>query len=507
MPSAPGSSGREREHLETPSAVRHPRGLWYLFFAEAWERFSFYGMRALLVLYMTQAFAYGDARAYEVYGAYTALVYATPVIGGLVADRLLGFRKAVLLGGVLMAFGHFAMAFEGAFYLALGLLIAGNGFFKPNVSTIVGRLYGPDDPRRDAGFTIFYMGINAGAALAPIVCGYLRKYLGWHFGFGAAGVGMLIGLVVFARGRRAFGDVAEPPNPALLKQPLFFGLNREILVYAGAIVEVALAWQLVQQSVWVGRLLIATALIVLLGLVLYLFLGIDERKARDRMGVALVLIVISMVFWSFFEQAGSSMNLFAERNVDRRVLGAMLPTEIFQAVNPVFILIFGLVFGWLWVWLARRSLEPSIPLKFGFGILQLGLGFGALYIGAVVSQSDGMVGIGWLVLGYLLHTTGELCVSPIGLSMITKLSPPKVVGVMMGTWFLSSAFAQYVASLIAALTGVSGGAESGTTLPPPSETVMVYGSVFGGICVVALVIGVAVCAVSPLLARGTHGVR
>jgi POT family proton-dependent oligopeptide transporter len=493
--------------VETPSAASHPEGLWYLFFAEAWERFSFYGMRALLVLYMTQAFAYDDARAYEIYGAYTALVYATPVIGGLVADRLLGFRKAVLLGGVLMAFGHFAMAIEGAFYLALGLLIAGNGFFKPNVSTIVGRLYGPDDPRRDAGFTIFYMGINAGAALAPIVCGYLRHYLGWHFGFGAAGVGMLIGLAVFMKGRGAFGDVAEPPDPALLRKPLSFGLNREILVYAGAIVEAALAWQLVQQAVWVGRLLIATAVISLFGLLLYLFLGVDDRKARDRMGIALVLIVISMVFWSFFEQAGSSMNLFAERNVDRRVLGTTLPTEIFQAVNPVFILIFGLVFGWLWVWLARRSLEPSIPLKFGFGIVQLGLGFGALYIGAVVSGSDGMVGMGWLVLGYLLHTTGELCVSPIGLSMITKLSPPKVVGVMMGAWFLSSAFAQYVASLIAALTGVSGGAEGGTTLPPASETVMVYGSVFGGICIVALLVGVAVCALSPLLARGTHGVR
>jgi POT family proton-dependent oligopeptide transporter len=492
--------------LETTSAVRHPRGLLYLFFAEAWERFSFYGMRSLLVLYMTQAFAYSDARAYEIYGAYTALFYATPVIGGLVADRLLGFRKAVLLGGVLMAFGHFAMAFEESFYFALGLLIAGNGFFKPNISTIVGRLYGPDDPRRDAGFTIFYMGINAGAALAGIVCGTLRKYYGWHFGFGAAGVGMLLGLGVFMMGRRTFGEVAEPPDATLLRKPVLLGLNREHLVYAGALIEAVLAWQLVQQSTLVGRILIGTGVVALLGLLVYLF-RLADKKARDRMAVALVLIVVSIVFWSFFEQAGSSMNLFTERNVDRSVLGWSVPTEFFQSVNPIFILIFGVPFGWLWVWLARRSLEPSIPLKFGLGIVQLGLGFGALYIGAVVSRSDGMVGMGWLVLGYLLHTTGELCVSPIGLSMITKLSPPQVVGVMMGTWFLSSAFAQYVASLIATLTGVSGGVEGGTTLPPPSETVMVYGSVFGGICIVALVMGVLVCFISPLLDRGTHGVR
>jgi POT family proton-dependent oligopeptide transporter len=493
--------------LESTSAARHPIGLWYLFFAEAWERFSFYGMRALLVLYLTQALGFGDARAYEVYGAYTALFYATPVIGGLVADRLLGFRKAVVLGGVLMAFGHFAMAFEETLYLALGLLIAGNGFFKPNISTIVGRLYGPDDPRRDAGFTIFYMGINAGAALAPVVCGYLRTSFGWHTGFGAAGVGMLIGLFVFMKGERAYGDVTAPPDPALLKKPLFAGLNREILVYAAAFAEAAIAWQLVQKSDWVGRILIGTGLLVLAGLIIYLVVGVEDRKARDRMGVALVLIAVSMVFWSFFEQAGSSMNLFTERNVDRHLLGTTIPTESFQAVNPAFILIFGLPFGWLWMWLARRALEPSIALKFGLGIVQLGLGFGALYVGAVVSRSDGMVGMSWLVLGYLLHTTGELCVSPIGLSMVTKLSPPKVVGVMMGTWFLSSAFAQYLASVIAALTGVGSSDEGGAALPPPPETVMIYGSVFGGICVIALLLGVAVCALSPVLARRTHGVR
>ncbi len=222
--------------------------------------------------------------------------------------------------------------------------------------------------------------------------------------------------------------------------------------------EAVLAWQLVQQSTLVGAILIATGVVVLLGLLVYL-IRLDDKVAKDRMAVALVLIVVSMVFWSFFEQAGSSMNLFTERNVDRRVFGWTVPTEYFQSVNPLFILSFGLFFSWLWVKLARRSLEPSIPLKFGFGIVQLGLGFGALYIGAIVSASNGIVGVGWLILGYLLHTTGELCVSPIGLSMITKLSPPRVVGVMMGAWFLSSAFAQYVASVIAALTGVSGGAE------------------------------------------------
>jgi proton-dependent oligopeptide transporter, POT family len=488
------------DRVATPKG--HPPGLKYLFFAEAWERFSFYGMRALLVLYMTKAFKFDDERAYAIYGSYTALVYATPVFGGLIADKILGFRRAVVLGGVLMALGHFTMAFEPLFYLALGLLICGNGFFKPNISTMVGRLYEPNDPRRDAGFIIFYMGINLGAFVAPLACGLLGELYGWHLGFGLAGVGMLVGLSVFLLGRKAVGAAAEFDPAASGSRPAW---KHRLLVYAGTIPAVLAAWKLVQRTTWVGTILSVLGIVVLVGLIAYL-LRLTDKVARDRMAVAIVLIVVSMVFWSFFEQAGSSMNLFTDRNVDRHFLGLEIPASMFQAVNPGYILVFGMLFIYLWVELPKRGIEPSIALKFALGIIQLALGFGALWIGAIVSRDDGLVGAGWLLLGYLLHTTGELCVSPIGLSMITKLSPPGIVGLMMGTWFLSSAFAQYVASLIAALTGVKpvAGAE---TLPPPTETVMVYGSVFGGIAIIALVVGLFMTVISPVLSRRTHGVR
>jgi POT family proton-dependent oligopeptide transporter len=488
----------------------HPRGLYLLFFAEMWERFSFYGMRALLVLYMVQHFRYSDENAYVVYGSYTALVYSTPVFGGMLADRLLGYRKAVLLGGVLMAIGHFAMAIDSLFYVALGFLIVGNGFFKPNISTMVGKLYAPGDRRRDGGFTLFYMGINLGALLAPLGCGTLGQRFGWHYGFGLAGIGMLLGLGVFIWGRDRIAGIAEPPDPVRLRQP-YMGVRRDWLVYLGALGAVIVAWQLVQRGAWVGSLLSVVGVVVSVGLITYL-LRLTDRIERQRMGVALSLIAVSMVFWAFFEQAGSSMNLFTDRNVDRSLPaflgGGEIPASVFQSVNPSFILLLAPLFSMLWISLARRGLEPSLSFKFALGIVQLGLGFGALYIGAKSAPESGIVPVFWLLLGYFLHTSGELCVSPIGLSMITKLSPVKIVGLMMGTWFLSSSFAHYVAGLIAALTGVQGGGDEGAAqLPSAAETVGVYGGVFGGIAIVALVVGVLFMLASPLLARRTHGVR
>jgi proton-dependent oligopeptide transporter, POT family len=509
---------------ESQPASSHPPALYMLFFTEMWERFSYYGMRALLVLYMVQHFRFSDEHAYVVYGSYTALVYATPVFGGMLADRLLGYKKSVALGAIFMAFGHFAMAFDAGFYPALGLLIVGNGFFKPNISTIVGRLYPPGDKRRDAGFTIFYMGINLGAALAPALCGILGQTYGWHFGFGLAGVGMLVGLGVFLSGQRLLSGLADPPDEKRLNDRVWFGLSREILVYVGAVGIAVLAWQLVQHGAWVGRLLSCVGVVVVLGIVTYLLRLVDPVE-RHRLQVALVLTGFSIVFWAFFEQAGSSLNLFTDRNVDRRLsvplviwLGAVVapfggsvpaevPASIFQAVNPVFILLLAPLFGTLWVVLGRSGWEPSLPLKFGLGIIQLGLGFGTLWLGAHICTADGIVGVGWLLLAYLFHTTGELCLSPIGLSMITKLSPSRIVGLMMGTWFLSSAFAQYAAGLIAALTGVRGnGAEAGALLPPPSVTVHVYGSVFGGVAAVALAVGIVLTLAAPALSRRTHGI-
>ena len=486
---------------------RHPPVLAYLLFTETWERFSFYGMKALLVFYLTKGFLFSDQAAYAIYGSYTALVYATPVIGGLLADRLLGFRKAVLLGGVLMALGHFAMAVQNkqVFYGALALLICGNGLFKPNISSLVGRLYDESDPRRDSAFTIFYMGINLGAFLAPIACGYVGERLGWHWGFALAGIGMLLGLLIFSRAQPLLLGLAEPPTRPGARTA-FVGLSLERWVYLGTLPAVLIAWQLVQRGTLVGSLLIAFGVAVFLGLCLYL-LRLPDKIARDRLGVALLLTLVSVVFWSFFEQTGTSMSLFTDRNVDRSLFGALIPAALFQSVDGLFILLLSPVFSLLWLYLARRRLEPNTALKFAFGTFLLGLGFVSLYVGAETSRRTGVVPMFWLILCYFLHATGELCLSPIGLSMITKLSPKGVTGILMGTWFLAYSFAQYVAALIAQLTGVKEGGAVAATLPQPIETVRVYGSVFGSIGWVALAVSVLLALVSPLLARRMHGVH
>jgi len=484
----------------------HPPGLTMLFFTEMWERFSYYGMRALLVLYMTRELLWSDNKSYGIYGSYTALVYATPVIGGLLADRLLGYRKAVTVGGLLMAVGQFALATESPsfFYVGLAFLIVGNGFFKPNISTIVGRLYAPGDHRRDRGFTIFYMGINLGALFAPLVCGYIGETYGWKYGFGLAGLGMLLGLVQFQFGQHKLHGVADPPDPARLRAPVVAMISREWAIYLGSLVVVVLAMFLVQWGRVVGYALGLTGILVV-AYILYFMISQCSREERGRMWVALVLTFFSIVFWAFFEQAGSSINLFTERNVDRSLFGWDIPTSMFQSVNPAFIILLAPLFAGLWGWLDRRDLEPNIPVKFGLGIVQLGLGFGAFWIGAQSAGGDGMVALVWLVLGYLLHTTGELCLSPVGLSMITKLSVARVAGMMMGTWFLATASAQYVGGLIAQLTGVEGGAVEGVV--NATESIGVYGSVFGQIAIFALVTGVFVLAVAPFLKRGMHGVK
>ncbi|HET7541400.1 MAG TPA: peptide MFS transporter [Polyangiaceae bacterium] len=486
---------------------RHPRVLAYLLFTETWERFSFYGMRALLVFYLTKSFLFSDRAAYAIYGSYAALVYATPVLGGLLADRLLGFRKAVLIGGVLMALGHFAMAVQSlqVFYAALALLICGNGFFKPNISSLVGRLYAASDPRRDSAFTLFYMGINLGAFLAPIACGYLGERFGWHWGFGLAGVGMLLGLSVFVRAQPLLLGLAEaPPRPG--RRTAFGGLSLQTWVYLGTLLSLVVAWQLVQHPALVGSLLSVFGVAVFVGLCVYLT-RLPDRSTRDRLGVLLLLTLVSTVFWSFFEQTGTSMNLFTDRNVDRTLLGWQIPASQFQSVEGLFILLLAPVFSVLWLYLSRRRSEPNTPLKFAFGILQLGLGFAALYIGAATSRATGSVPMFWLILCYFLHATGEFCLSPIGLSMVTKLAPQNITGILMGTWFLAYSFAQYVAALIAQLTGTKTDIAAIATSPSPAQTVMVYGSVFGSIGCVAIGVGVVLALVSPALARRMHGVR
>ena len=486
----------------------HPRGLYVLFFTEMWERFSYYGMRALLIFYMTETFLFGDSKSYSIYGSYTALVYLAPVFGGLLADRVLGYRKAVILGSTLMALGHFCMAVqsETVFYLALSLLIVGNGFFKANISTIVGKLYSEGDPRRDAGFTIFYMGVNVGALLAPLGCGMVGGYLGWHWGFTLAGFGMVLGLINFLVGQHRFEGRADLPSEPSAGEPIVARGGKELAVYVGSVAAVAATWKLIQLTTLVGWLLIAVGVLVLPFLAAYSFVSC-KRVARHRLWVALVLTLVSIVFWAFFEQAGSSLNLFAERNVDKVVLGQEIPAPVMQSINPAFIILLAPLFAMLWVRLERSDRDPSIPMKFGLGIVQLGLGFAALYHGASRSQEDGIVALGWLALGYFLHTTGELCLSPVGLSMITKLSPPRITGMMMGTWFLAIAFAQYAAGLIAQLTSIETDAGRGEALVNPVDTVMVYGGVFGQIALVALGVGIVTMLAAPLVNRGTHGIN
>lgn len=803
--------------LQSRTLFGHPTGLFTLFFAEMWERFSYYGMRALLLFYMVKGFlGYGDRDGYAVYGAYTALVYMTPFFGGMLADRLLGARRAVVLGGLLMAAGHLMMTVENhvAFFTALALLICGNGFFKPNISTIVGSLYPQGSPKRDGGFTIFYMGINLGAAMSPLLCGYIGETYGWHYGFGLATIGMLTGVAVFVNWLPP-EKAGDPPDwerlrarPVLISQLLIMGaaitaavglfvyhpenpfvigihilvgisllaagviacvalkngvgglINIEWGVYLGAIllipvfvllvsgfspltkdkrpvtlvpasvinqlsadelmyaqlkktrkavessnearidrdaaalerlqkngdlqdqqyaafrevVKLAKAkewakaqamveglsademmqaqrkklreaiesrneaaidrladelerlqekndlqdrqyarlreilklakgqeWEKAQAkveqsrglfprarmkniaAVFLGEMSKPAGLILLAsGLLAIVYLGIEtfrlDKVHRERMFVVLILTFFSMLFWAFFEQAGSSVNNFTDRNVDRVFerdeitaddvgktikiqptqeqlgyhngdqlftndvldklrdqqkeekkdpdfviewtvakdnldMGGMgiakrtqeIPASTLQSINPIYILILGLPFTVLWAVLSKLRLEPSTPVKFALGLLQLGLGFGAFWYGAQAADERGMVALGWLLLGYLLHTTGELCLSPVGLSMVTKLSPRRLVSTVMGVWFLATAFSQLLAAIIAQFTGVVEENSAGeNVIPVPKETVDVYGDVFGTIAISAMVSALICLVLAPLLTRWMH---
>ena len=496
----------------------HPRGLYVLFLTELWERFSYYGMRALLILYLTKHFLFGDKEGGLIVGSYAALVYAMPVIGGMIADRYLGFKKAITFGAILLVCGHVGMAFEGPaaermiqdgqtvvlrnevytqiFYLSLALIIVGVGFLKANISSIVGQLYGIDDPRRDAGFTIFYMGINLGALVATLLCAYLGETYGWRYGFGLAGIGMLIGLATFMWGSRHLQGLGEPPDRSGLAAPVIGRLSKEFAIYSIGIVFVVGIWQLLQRTGELGILLSGFGTIVIAWIVWFSLSRCTEIE-RDRMLVMLVLMIFSVFFWALFEQAGSSLTLFTDRNVD---MGEVFTAGMFQSLNPFYIIVLAPVFAWTWLRLSQKGLEPSTPAKFGLGVLQVGLGFAVLVFGAAQAGPDGKVAVIWLALMYLLHTTGELCLSPVGLSMVTKLSVARVGGMMMGVWFLSSSFAAYVAGMIAGLMAITDqhGAQSSV------ESLVIYTSVFEKLALLAIVLGVAILVVSPVLHRRMH---
>jgi POT family proton-dependent oligopeptide transporter len=485
-----------------PEFAGHPKGLFVLFFAEMWERFSYYGMRALLIFYLTQHWLFDDEPASLIYGAYTALVYIAPVLGGYLADRYLGQRKAVLFGAVLLTIGHFLMAFEGdgslgpdnpmidVFWGALAFIIVGSGFLKANISVIVGQLYPRTDVRRDGAYTIFYMGINVGAAVGTIIAGYLGQTYGWAYGFGAAGVGMLLGLIVFVIFKPLLLGKGESAVPEKLAAP-FMGVKFEWVLYVVGFLAVAVTWWLVQNQAIVGTILgVFGAILVLYVIGVAIKIGGHDR---DRIFAAMFLIFGSILFWALFEQAGSSLNLFTDRYVDRAGVSA----SIFQSINPIYIILLAPLFAALWTWLAKKGLEPSAPAKFGLAMVQLGAGFLVLVFGAGMVGMENMTPVIFVFLIYLLHTTGELCLSPVGLSAMNRLAPAHMASLIMGTWFFASATGNFVAGLIAAATGSEAASGEGAS----KETVLAVYSQIGWI---AVAVGVGVVVISPLVKKLMH---
>jgi POT family proton-dependent oligopeptide transporter len=594
------------DYSQEREVLGHPIGLYVCFTTELWERFSFYGMKYLLLLYLTKYHLFTDEMGLDVLGSYAGLVYALPLIGGMIADRFLGMRKSVLFGGISLSLGHILMAVEGyqakfyaagtaltesltlasgeviaagtilaeditmrdtaalnVFYFALALIVMGVGYLKPNISTIVGKLYSQDDPRRDSGFTIFYMGINIGSFTATLLCGWLGETYGWSYGFGAAGIGMIIGLITFTMGQKYLHGHAEPSEPEKLKKKVLGPINVEWSIYLLSIPVLGVFWLLVQnepvvlitQNVFLIVSIVSLILysmvhtkkdhnntlaysiaavaiisgifavianlhpiagieayadqalylsiILIVGFVVYGFLT-HYSEEFGRTVVLMILILSTIVFWALFEQSAGSMTLYADRVVNRTLGDTTFTAAQFGSLNAGFIMLLAIPFAALWTWLAKRNLEPNTPVKFGLGILQAGLGFGALVFGAQHPNEAGQVGMIWLILAYLLHTTGELCLSPVGLSAVTKLSIGSVVGVSMGTWFLATALSETVATRIGKMAAIDTSAgESGDI----ASALATYSQLFEFLMWFGVVTGVIVILISPILRRWMHGVH
>ena len=493
----------------------HPMGLAILFFAEMWERFSYYGMRALLMFYLVKHWMFSDGDSAVLYGAYTALVYITPVLGGYLADKFLGQRKAVVFGALLLTIGHGLMGFEGdgaqggfavqVFYMALAFIIVGSGFLKANISVMVGQLYPRTDVRRDGAYTIFYMGINLGAALGAIACGYLGEEFGWNYGFGAAGLGMLLGLVVFVLGKPLLHGRGEAPDPKKLESSIK-GLKLEWLLYVIGVGAVVLCWILVQNQQFVGGLLGLIG-VGLVSYVLHTAVFKLTPVERDRIFAAMFLIFGSILFWALFEQAGSSISLLTDRMVDRNLLGWDVPASMFQSINAIYIVLLAPVFVIIWSFLGKIGLEPSAGAKFGLGMIQLGAGFLVLVMGANSVENGALIPVAFIFLIYLLHTTGELCLSPVGLSAMNRLAPLNLASIIMGTWFFAAATGNFVAGLIAKASGsesLNDGDEIVAGTPAAIEYVQNVNQVYTTIGWVAVGVGVGLILLSPFIKKLMH---
>lgn len=564
------------EHKDT-SFFGHPKGLAVLFLTEMWERFSYYGMRGLLVFYLTQHFLFSDEVSASMYGVYTALVYIMTIIGGTLADRYLGSRKAVTFGAILLVLGHTGMAFEGSgskeymtyegkeyqimyegrgddavktvkndqgetaysivdgslvfedgpsiglptslvykdttqrveredlyvniLYLSLALIIAGVGFLKANISTIVGDLYEVGDARRDSGFTIFYMGINLGSFLATLLCGWLGFEYGWKYGFGLAGIGMLVGLVIFLFGQGALEGRAEPPNPEKLKEKVLGFIPLEWACYSTALLIIAVSFALVAFPMGLDMYVLGLGIAIFVFLIGYAIVT-QKGKERDNMFAAIYFVLAQIPFWALFEQAGSSLNLFTDRLVDTTLFGWNVPAPVFQSLNAGYIFIFAPLIAWMWIALAKKNMNPSTPVKFAIGVFLAGLGFLSLVAGMKISGAEGMTFVGFIFLIYWIHTMGELAVSPVGLSAVTKFSPPTVVGMMMGSWFLYSGLSNYLAAFIARSTGAE---TIGGQIVDVAAAKANYVTVYTNVGYWAMGIGVAMLIISPLIKHWMHG--
>ena len=447
----------------------HPRGLSTLFFTEMWERFSYYGMRALLVLFMTAplaaenpGFGFADGQATAIYGLYTFFVYVLSLPGGWIADNLWGGKKAVFVGGCIIALGHFTMAGplvglpdQPTFFLGLIFVVIGTGLLKPNVSAIVGDLYPEGGARRDAGFSIFYMGINIGAILGPLLCGIIGEGYNWHWGFSLAGFGMLLGLIQYKLGEKhlrgaGYLDTADAPEALAKRERTFYlvaAAFAAVVVLVGFLMATGALGITLEQLA--GSLGIVVVLITMAYFGYIIFAGGHTADEKKRLGVIFWLFILAALFWSGFEQAGSSLNLFARDLTDREMFGTLVPASTLQLINPLFIVIFAPIFGAMWVWLAKRNQNPSIPVKFGLGLLGLAAGFFVLSWGAANATIENPVAPTWLIVTYFLHTCGELCLSPVGLSSMTKLAPRSRVSQMMGIWFVAAALGNLFAGLLA----------------------------------------------------------
>jgi POT family proton-dependent oligopeptide transporter len=479
---------------------KYPKQLWYLFLTEMWERFCFYGMRGVLAIFMVSQLSLTDKESNLKYGAIQAFVYAFTFIGGIFADKILGFKKSLFFGGIVMISGNLIIAFspQDMFYFGITLSIIGTGFFKPNISSMVGELYKEDDPRRDAGFGLFYSGINIGALLGGAICVYLGKYHSWSLAFLAAAIVMIIGLITFAFTKKTLGPIGDSP---LLHMPDAKRKTREMMVYAGSLLSIPFILIMVKNTAYTDMFMYTIGPVAIIYF-LFELMKLKSSVDKSKLFAAFLFIAFSILFWAFFEQSGGSLSLFAANNLSNHLLFFEIdPNIVNNTSNSLFVILFSPLVGLLWIGMNKRKLEPNTVIKFGLGFLFLSAAFYVFYYTRFFADSNGVTSLNIFAVAYLVITLGELCLSPIGLSIITKLSPKHLSGMMMGLWFLGSAYGQYVAGILGA--GMSTPNDDASKL----EKLMAYTDGYKQLAIYALVCGVILILISSLMKKLMHGVK